>query len=106
VRRASLAASRGIAALNSVNLKTAFLTHLHSDHTLGLPDLMLTPWTMGRTEPLELYGPVGTRAMTDGIQKAWALDIDRRLHDCSRPRPRLAGQRPRNSGGQVYRTSA
>jgi ribonuclease BN (tRNA processing enzyme) len=81
VRRASLAVRKGITALNSVNLKTAFLTHLHSDHTMGLPDLMLTPWTMGRTEPLELYGPVGTQAMADGIQKAWALDIDRRLHD-------------------------
>ena len=54
----------------------------------GLPDLMLTPWTMGRTEPLELYGPVGTRAMTDGIQKAWALDIDRRLHDLQPSTPR------------------
>ena len=81
VRRASLGVRKGITALNAVNLKIAFLTHLHSDHTMGLPDLMLTPWTMGRTEPLELYGPAGTRAMTEGIQKAWALDIDRRLHD-------------------------
>ena len=88
VRRASLGVRKGITALNAVNLKTAFLTHLHSDHTMGLPDLMLTPWTMGRTEPLELYGPVGTRAMTDGIQKAWALDIDRRLHDLQPSTPR------------------
>jgi len=88
VRRASLGVRKGIAALNAVNLKIAFLTHLHSDHTMGLPDLMLTPWTMGRTEPLELYGPVGTRAMTEGIQKAWALDIDRRLHDLQPSTPR------------------
>ena len=81
VRRAAAAARKGITALASVNLKTAFLSHLHSDHTMGLPDLMLTPWTMGRQEPLELYGPAGTRAMVDGIQQAWALDIDRRRND-------------------------
>ena len=81
VRRAAAAARKGITALASVNLKTAFLSHLHSDHTMGLPDLMLTPWTMGRQEPLELYGPAGTRAMVEGIQQAWALDIDRRRND-------------------------
>jgi ribonuclease BN (tRNA processing enzyme) len=103
VRRASLGARKGIAALSSVNLKTAFLTHLHSDHTMGLPDLMLTPWTMGRTEPLELYGPVGTRAMTDGIQKAWALDIDRRLHDLQPATPRGWQVNVHEiQGGQVY----
>ncbi len=104
VRRASLGARKGIAALNSVNLRTAFLTHLHSDHTMGLPDLMLTPWTMGRTEPLELYGPVGTRAMTEGIQKAWALDIDRRLHDLQPATPRGWQVNVHEvQGGQVYR---
>jgi ribonuclease BN (tRNA processing enzyme) len=81
VRRATAAARKGITALGSVNLKTAFLTHLHSDHTMGLPDLILTPWTMGREAPLELHGPAGTRAMVDGIQQAWALDIDRRRND-------------------------
>jgi ribonuclease BN (tRNA processing enzyme) len=104
VRRASLGVRKGIAALNAVNLKTAFLTHLHSDHTMGLPDLMLTPWTMGRTEPLELYGPVGTRAMTDGIQKAWALDIDRRLHDLQPSTPHGWQVNVHEiQGGQIYR---
>jgi ribonuclease BN (tRNA processing enzyme) len=64
VRRATAAARKGIAALATVNLKTAFLTHLHSDHTMGLPDLMLTPWTMGREAPLELFGPTSTAAAT------------------------------------------
>jgi ribonuclease BN (tRNA processing enzyme) len=104
VRRASLGVRKGIGALNSVNLKTVFLTHLHSDHTLGLADLMLTPWTMGRTEPLEVYGPVGTRAMTDGIQKAWALDIDRRLHDLQPATPRGWDVNVHEiQGGEVFR---
>lgn len=52
-----------------------FLTHLHSDHTLGLPDLILTSWVMGRQRPLPIVGPPGTQAMTDHILAAWAEDI-------------------------------
>lgn len=88
VRRATSAVRKGVAGLGSVNLKTAFLTHLHSDHTLGLPDLILTPWVMGRQESLELYGPRGTEAMVRGIQAAWAEDIDRRLNDLQPSPPR------------------
>jgi ribonuclease Z len=53
----------------------AFLTHLHSDHTLGLPDLILTSWVMGRSAPLRLIGPPGTRAMVSHILSAWSEDI-------------------------------
>jgi ribonuclease BN (tRNA processing enzyme) len=87
VRRATEAARKGVAALDSVNLKTVFLTHLHSDHTLGLPDLILTPWVMNRAQPLELYGPKGTRAMVDHILAAWREDIDVRLHDLEHALP-------------------
>ncbi len=52
-----------------------FITHLHSDHTLGLPDLILTSWVMGRRAPLVAYGPRGLRAMTDHILAAWSEDI-------------------------------
>lgn len=50
--------------LATKNLKHAFLTHLHSDHTTGYPDLILTPWVMGRDEPLEVYGPAGTNLIS------------------------------------------
>jgi ribonuclease BN (tRNA processing enzyme) len=53
----------------------AFLTHLHSDHTLGLPDLIFTSWVMGRSRPLPLVGPPGTRAMVDHLVAAWREDI-------------------------------
>ena len=47
VRRAKAAAvDRGIPALEPVNLRVAFVTHLHSDHTVGYPDLILTPWVL------------------------------------------------------------
>ena len=52
-----------------------FLTHLHSDHTLGLPDLIFTSWVMGRQRPMAVYGPQGTRTMTDHIVAAWGEDI-------------------------------
>ena len=75
VRRAAAARDKGFVALEPRKLRVAFLTHLHSDHTLGLPDLILTPWTMGRTESLELWGPRGTRAMVDNILAAYKEDI-------------------------------
>lgn len=79
VREAAAAFQRGISALQPPKLEIAFLTHLHSDHTLGLPDLILTPWVMHRTVPLQLYGPVGTQAMADNIEKAYAEDIQVRI---------------------------
>lgn len=79
VRQAAAAFQRGISALWPNQLDIAFLTHLHSDHTLGLPDLILTPWVMHRTAPLQLYGPVGTQAMADNIEKAYAEDIQVRI---------------------------
>ncbi len=69
-----------IEALSTKNLKHAFLTHLHSDHTVGFPDLLLTPWVMGRNEPLEVYGPEGTKNLTDNILKAYDADIKYRLY--------------------------
>jgi len=75
VRQANAAYAKGVAALNPRGVRIAFVTHLHSDHTLGLPDVILTPWVMGRAAPLELYGPPGIAAMAENILKAYAEDI-------------------------------
>lgn len=69
-----------IPALEIKNIRRAFLTHLHSDHTIGYPDLILTPWVMGRDQPLELYGPEGTLKLTQDILKAYQDDIQYRLN--------------------------
>jgi len=79
VRRAAAAQSMGIEGLRVSNLGHVFITHLHSDHTLGLPDLIFTPWVLERDRPLELFGPTGSRAMVDHIQAAYAGDIGVRL---------------------------
>lgn len=81
VRRAAAAALRyHIAALRAPKLNIVFLTHLHSDHTVGLPDLIFSPWVLGRQDPLEIYGPKGTKAMADHVEGAWQQDVDVRLH--------------------------
>jgi ribonuclease BN (tRNA processing enzyme) len=81
VRRAKAAVlDRHIAALEPANLKVVFVTHLHSDHTAGYPDLILTGWTAGRRMPLEVYGPAGLQSMTDHILQAYRIDIETRTN--------------------------
>src|SRR5436190_24118844 len=56
-----------------------FLTHLHSDHTVGIPDLWLTGWITSRygtrTEPFSVWGPKGTEAMMSHLTQAYEEDI-------------------------------
>ena len=75
VRRAAAAQRSGIAALGPTKLKRAFITHLHTDHTLGLADLILTPWVLERDTPLELAGPRGLKTMVDHLVAAYSEDI-------------------------------
>src|SRR5687768_12977805 len=65
----------------------AFITHLHSDHTLGLPDLILTSWVMGRSTPMRVLGPPGLRRMTDHFMAAWSEDTVVRVKGLERGRP-------------------
>lgn len=59
------------------------LTHLHSDHVVGLPDLWLTGWLVrpGRNRPLTLWGPRGTGSMLAHLREAFAFDIQLRQSD-------------------------
>ena len=80
VRRAAEAAElHGLDALRPPNLQRVFLTHLHSDHTVGLPDVAFTPWVLERTAPLSVIGPPGTEAMMGHLSAAYALDVQMRL---------------------------
>jgi ribonuclease BN (tRNA processing enzyme) len=83
VRRAAAA------GLEMPTLTRLFITHLHSDHTAGYPDVILTPWVLEREEPLEVFGPPGTGAMTDHLLAAYDEDIQVRLH----------GSQPQNATG-------
>jgi ribonuclease BN (tRNA processing enzyme) len=81
IRRAKAAVmERGITALEPTNLRVAFATHLHSDHTVGYPDLIFSPWTLGRRVPIDVYGPSGLKAMTTHLLEAYRVDIDTRTN--------------------------
>ena len=81
VRRAmSAAVDRSITALEPTKLRVVFVTHLHSDHTVGYPDLILTPWVIGRRVPLEVYGPPGIKQMTEHVLEAYRADFETRTN--------------------------
>jgi len=62
--------------LQYANLQAVFLTHFHSDHTAGLPDLFDTSWQFGRkTRPLELYGPPGVSRLAKAMLEFFRDDI-------------------------------
>lgn len=88
VRRAAAAARNGVKGLSVEKLRRLFLTHLHSDHTVGLPDFIFTPAVLERDAPLEIYGPPGTKRMTDLILKAFSEDIAVRLKGLEPAKPR------------------
>ncbi len=76
VRRAAQAArDLQIGALEATHLGVVFVTHLHSDHTVGLPDLVHTGWVAGRREPLRVFGPPGIEAMAHHLTEAWREDV-------------------------------
>ncbi len=76
MRRAAAAIAPRRARTGDAKLRTLFLTHLHSDHTLGLPDLIFTPWVLGRTDHLAGLRTARTSDMTKNILAAWKKDID------------------------------
>jgi ribonuclease BN (tRNA processing enzyme) len=89
VRRATAAAAKGVEGLGAKRLGTLFLTHLHSDHTVGLPDLIFSPWTLEREAPLRVFGPRGTGSMIHHLLQAYQEDVDIRIN----------GLEPANTGG-------
>jgi ribonuclease Z len=85
-------AGRGcLQRLRQINLSydkidALFLTHLHSDHIIGIPDLWLTGWLLSkRAIPLKVFGPVGTESMIEYLQKAFVYDIKIRIEDDKAP---------------------
>lgn len=80
VRRAAEASQLGFPSLEAAQLKTLFITHLHSDHTAGLADIILTPAVLDRNAPITVYGPVGSKKMTDHIMDAYKEDIAIRIN--------------------------
>ena len=82
----------GMKEMDVTKIEHAFLTHIHSDHTTGLSDLLLTPWIMGRENKINLYGPKGLERMAWSLLDAYADDIDYRMN----------GTQPSNGTGYQF----
>jgi ribonuclease Z len=87
VRRASAAGREGVAAFAgrvagaqpNPRFEKVFITHLHSDHTMGLADVIFTPWIQGKRDPLDIYGPPGIAWLVSTILDGNGEDIQERV---------------------------
>ena len=83
-----------------------FLTHLHSDHVVGIPDLWLTGWLGApfarRKGPFRITGPVGTASMMAHLEKAYAWDIKTRHEDQRLPVANVTVEAKDMTEGVVY----
>jgi ribonuclease Z len=83
-----------------------FLTHLHSDHVVGIPDLWLTGWLQAafaqRKGPFSVYGPAGTKGLMENLEKAYDWDIKTRIADQKLPPEAVAVRATEFKEGVVY----
>jgi ribonuclease Z len=83
-----------------------FLTHLHSDHVVGLPDLWLTGWLevpyANRKGPFVVYGPAGTQNLMAGLTRAFEWDIQARIADQALKPEAIRAQVTEVKQGAVY----
>lgn len=114
VRRASAAGKAGISAFNAPNpraqpnprFEAIFITHLHSDHTMGLADAIFTPWIQGKREPVNIYGPFGLHYLVQTVLDGNAEDIAERVASPGGPsRDGWKAQVHEVAAGEVFRDS-
>jgi ribonuclease Z len=91
-------------------LDALLLTHFHSDHTVGIPDVWLTGWLNSvyarRKSPLRVIGPTGAKELMENLQRAYAADIRIRLEDEKLPPDGIAVTVEEFSAdGPVYRSN-
>jgi ribonuclease Z len=83
-----------------------FITHLHSDHVVGIPDLWLTGWLQAsyaqRNGPFIVYGPQGTQGLMDGLSQAYDWDIKARIADQGLKAEAIRAQVTEVKPGVVY----
>lgn len=102
LQRIAQARSRGVHALSLPHLTRLFLTHLHPDHTAGLPDLLIAPWVEGRTETLHIYGPRGTEKLVTHLLSAYETGIAEHRDGIAPINHPLAVQVHEIKSGEIY----
>jgi ribonuclease Z len=66
-------------------LEAVLLTHLHSDHTVDLLQLVMSSWHQGRDRPQKIFGPKGTKRFIDGLLEFWRPEFEQRIAHERRP---------------------
>lgn len=80
VRQATIARYKhDIPSLYPTRICCVFLTHLHSDHTMDLPELAHTMWWR-RSEALRAWGPAGLERVANGMLELIAIDAGLRIN--------------------------
>jgi len=93
-----------ITGLAPEKLTRLFLTHLHFDHTEGMTAFMLAPWSVGRQEAPQVYGPPGTEKLVHHLKEAYLKDIHMEMF--SQQRANVTGWRLQAKEvlpGEVYK---
>jgi ribonuclease Z len=90
------------AGFNADEIDDVYLTHLHSDHVTGIPDLWLTGWFLGRTQPLHLSGPVGTKSMAQHLAEAFSFDVHTRIRTEALPKEGARIEVQEIEEGKIY----
>ena len=75
--------------ITAEDMKYLFLTHLHPDHTVDLPSMLIAPYVLGRDGPLKIYGPTGTRAMVEHVLEAYKIGLHELQYFGPRKRPNV-----------------
>lgn len=66
-------------------IEALLLTHLHSDHTVDLLQLVMSSWHQGRARPQRIFGPRGTKRFVDGLLEFWRPEFEQRIAHEKRP---------------------
>ena len=102
VQRVVEARAAGRIAWSTLDLTRLFVTHLHADHTVGLPDLLFTPWIHGREEKIAAFGPAGLAPMIEHIQAAYQVNTREHLRTHPAPPDGYKAQVEAVRAGPVY----
>ena len=97
------ARAMGLTAFDFPQLTRLFITHLHPDHTLGIPAFIISNWVKGRTEPLRIFGPKGVAKIAYGALDMFAEGIEEHRRSGANPVGDILLTVSESEDGPLYR---
>lgn len=102
LQRQSDARAMGLTAFDFPKLTRLFVTHLHPDHTLGIPAFIISNWVKGRTETLKIYGPKGISKIAYGALDMFAEGIAEHRRSGANPLGDIPLEVTEHEAGIIY----